>query len=113
MLIADTPNSRFSNPPGCIAAHPLHELACTTPVTKAVSYAWLNTEFHVALYKHVAFIDAERWVCPTSPCPLVRGNFVVYRNPGHITARYSATMWRKLEGAVLAVFANPRVIVGP
>ena len=113
VLMADTPNSRYSSPPGCLAAHPTSELACATPVSSAISYTWLNTEFHVALRKRVAFIDPERWVCPTSPCPLVRGTNVVYRNAGHITAKYAATMWRKLDAAVSSILAKPGTIVGP
>ena len=60
VMLADTPNSRFSNPAGCVAANPKHELACATPLGTAINNAWLNTEYGVALAKHVAFIDATR-----------------------------------------------------
>ena len=113
VMMADTPNSRFAVPTSCIASNPRHEIKCTTAVTRAINYAWLNTEYHVALAKHVAFIDPERWVCPTSPCPLVRGNFVVHRNGGHITAKYAATMWRKAQDAIDRVIAKSGVIIGP
>jgi hypothetical protein len=113
ILVADTPASRLSSPPSCLAAHPAHELACSTPVKLAVNYAWLNVELHVALASHVAFIDAERWVCPTSPCPAVIGTHVVFRNPGHVTAAFNRTLWRKLETAVLAIRAGTKTIVGP
>ena len=113
VMMADTPNSRFLTPPSCVAANPRHEIKCATPLASAIAYSWLNTEYHVALAKQVAFIDAERWVCPTSPCPLVRGNFVVYRDHGHMTARYAATMWKKLEAAILTVRSQPGAIVGP
>ncbi len=113
VMVADTPNSRYANPAACIAANPRHELACTTPVSSAVNYSWLNTEYHVALSKHVAFIDPELWVCPTSPCPSVRGNFVVHRNGGHLTAKYAATMWKKAEAALVAVLAQPGAVIGP
>jgi hypothetical protein len=113
VMMADTPNSRFLTPPSCIAAHPRHALVCATPLSSAIAYSWLNTEYHVALDTGVAFIDPERWVCPTSPCPLVRGNFVVYRDHGHMTARYAATMWKKLEAAILTVRSQPGAIIGP
>jgi hypothetical protein len=113
VMIADTPNSQFTAPTACIAAHPSHSLACATPVSAAVNYEWLNTEFHVALSKGVAFIDPERWVCPTDPCPLVRGEYVVYLNAGHITARFAATMYRKAELAIDKVLAQRGVIIGP
>ena len=113
VMLADTPNSRFANPPACVAANPRHERACATPLSSAIAYSWLNTEYHVALQTGAAFIDAERWVCPTSPCPLVRGNYVVYRDPGHMTARYAATMWKKLEAAILTVRSRPGAVIGP
>lgn len=113
ILMADTPNSRFSSSASCLRAHLLHELACATPVLSAVSYTWLNVEFHVALATHTAFIDTERWVCPTSPCPAVIGTHVLYRNAGHITATFNRLLWRKLETAVLAIRAGTVTIVGP
>jgi hypothetical protein len=113
VLIADTPNSRFANPPACLAAHLSHTLACATPLKNAIAYGWLNKEFHLALTKHVAFVDPERWVCPTAPCPLVRGSLIVDRDHGHMTAKFAASLWRKMEAAIVAVINTPGAVVGP
>jgi hypothetical protein len=113
IMVADTPETRFASPATCLRAHLLHELACATPVSFAVNYTWLNIELHVALARHAGFIDAERWICPTSPCPMVIGTRVVYRNKGHITAVFNHTLWRKLETAILAIRAGKVSIVGP
>ena len=96
-----------------MAANPRHEIKCATPLASAIAYSWLNTEYHVALAKQVAFIDAERWVCPSSPCPEVIGSYVVHRNAGHITASFNRTLWPRLETAILAIRASKTWIVGP
>lgn len=106
VLLADIPISRLDNPAGCLAAHPGSRLACATSISYAISYSWLNTEYHVALAKGVGFANPERWVCPSSPCPLVIGNHVAYRNKGHLTASFVATLSWKLGGAVTAELAR-------
>ncbi|MFN8628905.1 MAG: SGNH hydrolase domain-containing protein [Chloroflexota bacterium] len=112
-LISDTPISKFSNPPSCLSAHLSHTIACATPVSYAIGYGWINNELSVALAKHVAFLDAERWVCPTSPCPLVRGTLVVHRDHGHMTAKFASSLWKKMEGALDQIIATPGVVIGP
>ena len=113
IMLADTPVSSLNSPAACLAAHPLHSIACAQPVLHAVNYPWLNTELHAAIVGHAAFIDAERWVCPSSPCPEVIGSYVVHRNAGHITASFNRTLWHRLETAILAIRASTTWIVGP
>ena len=99
ILIGDLPISTV-DPPVCLSGHLAHALACATPVDQAISYDWLNTEFTVARAMGTGFVDPERWICPTSPCPAVIGNFLVLRDNGHMTATFAAALWRKLETAV-------------
>jgi hypothetical protein len=113
MLISDTPTSRFADPPGCLAKNLAHVLKCATPVSYAINYGWINTEFHVALGRGVAYLDAERWVCPTSPCALVHGTYVVDRDHGHMTARFASSLWKKMEAALVRVLAEPGAVIGP
>lgn len=112
-MIADTPNSRFPDTIGCTRLHPASILACSTSVTLAVSYSWLNTEYHVALTQHVAFIDAERWVCRSSPCPLVVGSLVTHRNAGHMTLRFAKSLWSRMDGAVATIIKAQAAVIGP
>ena len=100
ILIGDLPISSM-DPPVCLSGNLAHALACATPVGQAISYDWLNTEFTVARAMGTGFIDPERWICPTSPCPAVIGNLLVLRDNGHMTATFAAALWRKLEAAVL------------
>ena len=102
--IADTPIARV-NPPSCLAHHMRSTLACATPVPYAVNAAWLSEEHLVTQVESVGFIDPSLWVCPTSPCPAVIGNLLVYRDAGHMTATFMASLSTRLEKAVLADLA--------
>jgi hypothetical protein len=100
IMIGDLPIST-STPPVCLSKHLNDTLACATPVDQAINYDWINTEFTVARLMGTSYIDPERWICPTSPCPAVIGNLLVLRDPGHMTATFAAALWRRLESAVL------------
>ena len=99
IYLADTPLSRV-DPPTCLAQHPRSVLACATAVPAAINQEWLNTERQTASLANVGFIDPSLWVCPSSPCPVVIGNVLVFRNAGHLTATFAATMARRLEQAI-------------
>ncbi len=101
IMIADTPLS-LVDPPVCLSQHPSSVLACATPVKDAINDAWLAEERRVADLEGVGFIDPTRLVCPSSPCPAVLGNFLVYRDGGHLTATFSAALTDRLYAAVVA-----------
>jgi hypothetical protein len=105
--IADTPIAR-TGPPACLARHLRSSIACATPVSYAVNAAWLGEEHFVTQVEDVGFIDPSIWVCPTSPCPAVVGSLLVYRDAGHMTATFMASLWTRLEKAVLADLAAHR-----
>jgi SGNH domain (fused to AT3 domains) len=97
--IADTPIAR-ADPPACLARHLRSTLACATPVAYAVNEPWIAEEHFMTQVEDVGFIDPSLWVCPTSPCPAVVGNVQVYRDAGHMTATFMATLAGRLESAV-------------
>ena len=101
IMIADTPLS-LVDPPVCLSQHPSSVLACATPVKGAINAAWLAEEQRVANLEGVGFIDPTRLVCPSSPCPVVLGNLLVYRDSGHLTATFAAALTDKLYAAVVA-----------
>ncbi len=105
IMLADTPLS-LVDPPVCLSAHPTSVLACATPVKSAISAAWLQTEQDLAAREGVGFIDPTPWVCPSSPCPVVLGNLLVYRDAGHLTATFAGALTDRLEQAVLADLAE-------
>jgi hypothetical protein len=101
IMIADTPLS-LVDPPVCLSQHPSSVLACATPVKDAINDAWLAEEQRVADLEGVGFIDPTRLVCPSSPCPVVLGSFLVYRDGGHLTATFAAALTDRLYAAVAA-----------
>ncbi len=105
IMLADTPLS-LVDPPVCLSAHPTSVLACATPVKSAINAAWLQEEQDLADAEGVGFIDPTPWVCPSSPCPAILGNLLVYRDAGHLTATFAAALTDRLEQAVLADLAE-------
>ena len=101
IMIADTPAS-LVDPPVCLSQHPSSVLACATPVKDAINDAWLAEEQRVADLEGVGFIDPTRLVCPSSPCPTVLGDFLVYRDSSHLTATFAAALTDRLYAAVVA-----------
>ncbi|MFZ5854213.1 MAG: SGNH hydrolase domain-containing protein [Chloroflexota bacterium] len=111
IYIADTPIARV-DPPTCLATHRSSILACSTPVARAINETWLAVERRITAQAGIDLIDPQMWICPSSPCPLVIGNLLVYRDGGHLTATFAGSLWRRLEGAVIADVARrlPRLV---
>ena len=105
IYLSDTPASPI-DPPTCLAQNPRSVLACATPVSEAVNAPWMAEERHVAITENDGFIDTTTWVCPSSPCPVTVGNYLVYRDGGHITATFVASLGPRLEAAVAADIAR-------
>jgi hypothetical protein len=105
IYLADVPISRV-DPPVCLSAHPDSVLACATPVSDAINPDWLAEERHAADLAGVDYIDPTLWICPSSPCPVVLGNFLVYRDAGHLTATFAAALATRLGTAVLSDLAS-------
>jgi hypothetical protein len=105
IYLSDTPASQL-NPPQCLAQNPMAVLACSTPVAKAISTNWMTEERHVAITENAGFIDTTVWVCPSTPCPVTVGNLLIYRDGGHMTSTFVASIGAKLEAAVGADLAR-------
>jgi len=101
ILIADTPLSAV-DPPVCLSSHPTSVLACATSVSNAIDQPWLAQEKSMASTERVGFIDPEWWVCPSSPCPVVINNFLVYQDGGHLTATFATSLATPLSNAITA-----------
>jgi hypothetical protein len=48
----------------------------------------------------IYFIDPTLWICPTSPCPVIVGNLLIYMDGGHFTATFSAALASRLRKAI-------------
>jgi hypothetical protein len=99
VVVADTPMSR-TDPPECLSENRDSILACATPYDVAVDPAWIEAERAAAEQGGATFVDPTAWVCPSTPCPPVIGNFLVLKDPGHLTTYFAAAMAGRLGDAL-------------
>jgi hypothetical protein len=100
ILLSDVPVAN-GDPVVCLSNHPDSSLACANPVSKAIDTGWLETERKVAHDEGITLVEAQMWVCPTDPCPVIINRTLVYFDPGHMTATFSASLSPKLDIAIL------------
>jgi peptidoglycan/LPS O-acetylase OafA/YrhL len=100
ILLQDTPASIF-DPPRCLYNNPASTITCATPVDKAISSSWQSEEHSLATDESIGIIDPSYWICPTAPCPVIIANLLVYLDPGHLTATFSAALGRRMGAAIL------------
>jgi hypothetical protein len=106
VVMADAPLSMV-DPPVCLSQHLDSTLACATALDEAINRDWLAVEQGAAARAGARFVDPERWICPSAPCPVVLGNLLIYRDPGHLTATYAAAISGQIGAALLAGL-NPK-----
>jgi hypothetical protein len=99
VVLSDVPVAN-GDPVICLSSHPDSSIACANPVSKAIDMGWLETERKVAKDEGVTLIEPQMWVCPSNPCPVIIKNTLVYFDPGHMTATFSATLSPKLNAAI-------------
>ena len=100
ILLSDVPVAN-GDPVVCLSNHPDSSLACANPVSKAIDTGWLETERKVAHDTGITLVEAQMWVCPTDPCPVIIKQTLVYFDPGHMTATFSASLSPKLDMAIV------------
>jgi peptidoglycan/LPS O-acetylase OafA/YrhL len=99
IMLSDVPVAN-GDPVVCLSSHPDSSIACANPVSKAIDTGWLNTERKVSKEEGITLIEPQMWVCPTDPCPVIIKDTLVYFDPGHMTATFSASLSPKLDVAI-------------
>ncbi len=112
ILLADGPLSRV-DVPVCLSQHSSSVLACATPEAQAINASWLVVEQEAAHQGGTGFINPDRWICPSSPCPVVLGSYLIYRDPGHLTATFAEALAPRLGKAILADIAAGNLTPAP
>ena len=112
LYLADTPSS-LVDPPVCLSAHPLHTIACATPVNIAIQSDWLAQEIAMTSEENILFVNPGLWVCPSSPCPVILGNILIYSDGGHLTATFSAALASRLRKAISNATGIPLPAIVP
>ena len=100
-LIGDTPRPR-GNVPVCLSEHLDDVLACTRPARSALAPARTAADRRVADAAGATFVDPSPWVCPTEPCPVVIGRYLVFRDAHHLTTPFALALSRRLLDALPA-----------
>jgi peptidoglycan/LPS O-acetylase OafA/YrhL len=95
VVIGESPHM-LGDPLECIARNQLLQ-ACEVPFSQAVNGGYREMERTVTQRAGVQLIDSVTWLCPDQRCPLVLGNYIVYRNPGHLTATMTAALAPQLQ----------------
>jgi hypothetical protein len=101
IIIGDNPvmmsGTTFSStylPGGCVSLHLTTLRSCDTSLTASLTYTQSAAEKAAAVSKGAVFIDTTSWFCSTTTrqCPSVIGNYVAYRDSGHLSFAYAATL---------------------
>ena len=95
VMLGNTPLSKF-DVPVCLSAHANSILACSTPVAQAFSPTWHEATKQAAKNAGATYVDPTSWICSSSPCPPVVGNFLVYRDDQHLTPPFSEALAARL-----------------
>ena len=90
VLMGETPHHPH-DPLECLATHDLIE-DCSVPRSTLVSRSYQALERDAARETDVQLIDPISWLCQEATCALVMDHYLVYRNPGHLTATIVAVL---------------------
>jgi peptidoglycan/LPS O-acetylase OafA/YrhL len=97
VLIGESPHFHF-DPPRCLATAGRIE-ACTVPRRRIVSAAYAALERSTTEATGTDLIPTIPWLCQKESCPLILGDYLVYRNNGHLTATITTVLAQQLSWA--------------
>jgi peptidoglycan/LPS O-acetylase OafA/YrhL len=97
VLIGESPHFHF-DPPRCLATEGRVE-ACTVPRRRLVSSAYEELEHRTTAASGADLIPTIPWLCRADSCPLILGDYLVYRNNGHLTATITTVLAQQLSWA--------------
>ena len=99
VLLGDTPKFDV-DPPDCLSQHLDDVLACAEPRSHTVDAAWLRVEAGLAAQTGATFVDPTDWACPTDPCPVVIGRYLVFRDQHHLATPFVTALRARLAAAL-------------
>ena len=110
LVLADTPYMQ-TNPATCLEDDPSDLVACSTPRSAAIDPVFDAAEQAAVEAAGGTYASLSEQICPYSPCPVVFGNVLAWRNRDHLTATFVKTLAPSLGRAIngaLAVATTPR-----
>ena len=93
MMSGDTYSGTYL-PGGCVSLHLTSLRSCDTSLAASLKFTFTTAERDAAAAAHATYIDTTPWFCSTltQQCPSVIGNYVAYRDAGHLSFAYAATL---------------------
>jgi hypothetical protein len=98
VVLADTPRVGYE-PAECLATSAGIE-ECDASTERMVDPAYIELEAAAAQEVGVDEISSTEWLCGEDDCPLVMGDYLVYRDRHHLTATFAATLAGRLAAAL-------------
>jgi SGNH domain (fused to AT3 domains) len=87
IVLADTPYLR-TNPATCLEQDRSDLMACATLRPDAIDDSFDDAERATVEAAGATYADLNALVCPYSPCPVVFGDVLAWRNRDHLTATF-------------------------
>ena len=75
--------------PACVTGHTDDVRPCDLPTGTAAPRDLSRAEAGVARAAGVPFVDPTSWLCGTEVCPVVVGQFLVYRDDSHLSVPFA------------------------
>ena len=104
LVLADTPFLQ-TNPATCLEESTGDLSSCSTPRSAAIDSTFDQAEREMVESAGASYADLGTLVCPYSPCPVVVGDILAWRNRDHITATFATQLAPSMRAAVESVLA--------
>ena len=98
-VLGDTPHLAFE-PVDCLSRNPDHTIECAVERSVLFDEPWLAGEKARAVAGGATFVDTASWLCPTEPCPLVIGRYLVYRDTNHLGMPFVWALTSRLDATL-------------
>ncbi len=99
LVLADTPFLQ-TNPATCLEESTADLSRCATPRSAAIDSTFDQAERATVESAGASYADLGTLVCPYSPCPVVVGDILAWRNRDHITATFATQLAPSMRTAV-------------
>ncbi|HTY73129.1 MAG TPA: acyltransferase family protein [Actinomycetes bacterium] len=100
LVLRDTPRSAV-DVPDCVSSAGRSLAPCATAQARALVTASTGVEQRAsAEVPGATYVDLDSAVCPSTPCPPIIGNVLVYRDSEHLTRTYALTLTPLLRAAI-------------
>ena len=98
-VLGDTPHLAVE-PVDCLSRNPDHTIVCAVDRAVLFDEDWLAGERERTIAGGATFVDTTSWLCPSEPCPMVIGRYLVYRDTNHLAMPFAWALASRLDAAL-------------